>query len=92
MSKIIFIPGSKTAQILNEDYEMDQIKSILGGNAERQFDSEEYLTSPFHTAFGEMDVRGIAVKESKVSYDNDDFFDAFSRHSLSTSRSSQVIT
>jgi len=92
VAKIIFIPGSKAVQVLNEDYEMDQIESILGGNAERQFDSEEYLTSPFHTAFGEMDVRGIAVKESKVSYDDDDFFDAFSRHSLSTSRSSQVIT
>lgn len=86
-AKIVYIPREKAWSTLSKTYEARELESRIGGKAVRDFSSEEYLTSPFYIAFGELDVDGTSVKGTESRLDDDYFYNAFSRHSLESKTS-----
>lgn len=81
-AKIEFIPRKNVYSVLSKYYDRKELESCFGGCANRDFHSEEYLTGPFYTAFGEMDINGSSSKRTETRLDDDYFYDAFSRHSV----------
>mmetsp|Transcript_25353 Transcript_25353/g.39255 ORF Transcript_25353/g.39255 Transcript_25353/m.39255 type:complete len:370 (+) Transcript_25353:198-1307(+) len=76
--KISIVSGKNVIKKLSEQYDVRYLEKSVGGGDAREFDSNQYLTAPFYTAFGEMGrVNGGQV------LDDDMFFDSLSRHSAS---------